>query len=92
MLAAGPGAFPCTVRLSRDKEHHSRLALRTSCRTWLHRDQIRSDQDQIVHGAKDTKGPTLGDTFLLPAPLRRIVRNDDRTLRVDAWTPALNHA
>jgi hypothetical protein len=57
-------------------------------RTWLDEDQL--SKQQIVLCEKGEPGKQLGDSWLKPAPLRRIERSGSGEVHVRVWRPELS--
>jgi hypothetical protein len=67
LLPSGSGVFICQILLGIEKSDQS-FAFHVRARTWIHNDQLRDNQYSIASDALD--GESLGDSFLLPYPLR----------------------
>jgi hypothetical protein len=85
LLPSTHGAFLCSA-LTGDVTGYGRIPY-AHVRTWLDRDQLRDDQRPIPASASEGD-KRMGDSYLLPAPLRRIFPNGDRA-RVAVLIPDL---
>ena len=70
-VKAGAGAFRCEMQGGPDKLNNGELSFFAFARTWI--DDTRLHEDQVPLCEKGEPGDRLGDTWLLPRPLRRIV-------------------
>jgi hypothetical protein len=70
-LPAGPGAFMCKVSMAPDMSLERQVAMHIVGRTWVSDDQLREDQVKRIDDG--LSGERLGDSWLLPAPLRRVL-------------------
>lgn len=89
LLPAGNSVFVCSARLAEDVSAGNEPRCHLTARTWLHSDQLHDDQHALL--VDGTAGDRLGESLLLPMPLRRI-RTDagaGGTLSVLSWAPGL---
>jgi hypothetical protein len=70
-VKAGAGAFRCEMQGGPDKLNNGELGFFAFTRTWI--DAARLHEDQVPLHEKGKPGNRLGDTWLLPHPLRRII-------------------
>jgi hypothetical protein len=56
-------------------------------RTWLSDDMLRDDQTPLIDDG--TPGDRLGDSWLLPAPLRRTAADSAGMAIVETWAPGM---
>jgi hypothetical protein len=75
LLPSTHGAFLCSA-ITGDVPEYGRIPY-AHVRTWLDRDQLRDDQRPIPVPAGEGER-RMGDSYLLPAPLRRIFPEGDR--------------
>jgi hypothetical protein len=75
---AGAGCFAGYFRTGRDASAGGELMAHVRVRTWLDENQLHADQ--IVMAEKGRPGERLGDSWLLPVPLRHL--ETDRRNRV----------
>jgi hypothetical protein len=87
LIPAGPGAFVCSLRSGRDVSQAHAPMLHVSARTWLSDDMLRDDQTPLVDDG--LPGDRLGDSWLLPAPMRRTMVDDVGVARVASWAPGM---
>jgi hypothetical protein len=71
LLDTGSGAFICGVAIIEEVTTGPSLYIRA--RTWLHHDQFSDHQISLPSGRP---GDRLGEGMLLPAPFRRLVKED----------------
>jgi hypothetical protein len=64
-LPAGNGGFVATIEVSRDVDTGGTIMVHAHAHTWLHNDQLPDAQPPIA-----AVGDRLGDSVLLPLPLR----------------------
>jgi len=76
LVPAGPGGFVCEFSYGCDYERNDRVSLHVRAITWVHRDQFYADQVPPALARPDA--PSLGGTWLLPYPLRRITHDGTR--------------
>jgi hypothetical protein len=75
LLRAGGGGFVCELHCGEDVSIGGELSCYAFVRTWLDDDRLHDDQVTLVDDG--APGERLGDTFLLPAPFRRLVRTGE---------------
>jgi hypothetical protein len=68
-VKAGAGAFRCEMQ--GDKDNNDEISVFAFARTWI--DDARLYEDQVPLCERGEPGDRLGDNWLLPRPLRRIV-------------------
>ena len=88
LLPAGAGAFRCEFRCGADVSQGEAISAHLFAHTWLHQDQLFSDQ-QLVRLDEALPGERLGDGLLLPVPLRRLIAEGDNTVRIHRWAPGM---
>jgi len=89
-VAAGPGAFICHCSITPDQSMGGELQMHVFAHTWVADDQ--RSETQVVHIGDGGPGERLGDHWLLPMPMRRIVRvqvGDNDVATVVCWSPAV---
>jgi hypothetical protein len=86
LVPAGPGAFICTMVHGEDTSQQDGLSVHVRAHTWLSDDMLRDDQTPLDNGLP---GDRMGDSWLLPAPLRRIVRTAGGMTGVQVRTAGL---
>lgn len=69
LLPAGPGAFRCDARIGADDSLRGAPSLHLFAATWIADDMLGANQVKLE--AAGVPGERLGDTWLLPPPLRR---------------------
>lgn len=75
LIGAGRGAFICEIDSGFDVSvKEPTIFIRAI--TWIDDDQIRPDQI-VLREREGSDGPRLGDTWLLPKPLRTTARQDN---------------
>ena len=84
LVPAGDGVFVCGLVLGEDVKFGT--AAHVFAHTWLHNDQLHDDQTPLL--VERGTGARLGESLLLPLPLRRMTRVDGQ-LKVVAWQPAV---
>lgn len=77
LLATPGGAFMSEFHIGAYQADEQDRECIVRPRTWLDQDQLHDDQTVLPRGE-----PTLGATFLLPRPARRLRRAPDYSLRV----------
>jgi hypothetical protein len=82
-VRAGPGAFHSRLLVGTDDDDQGLIV---SARTWVADGQLFDNQ--VVHVGEGKPGERLGDTYLLPLPLRWGMMDPDGTARVEVWEPA----
>jgi hypothetical protein len=87
LVPAGPGAFICSLKSGRDVSRAYEPMLRVSAHTWLSDDMLRDDQTPLIDDG--SPGDRLGDSWLLPAPMRRVTMNHVGVARVESWAPGM---
>lgn len=88
LLPAGPGAFVCSLLIGPDISIDGQQLLRLRVHTWLADDMLRDNQTSLIDDG--AAGHRLGDSWLLPAPLRRTVLEPGGKVRVILrWAPGL---
>lgn len=85
LLPAGEGAFACKLIFS-THEANDGPGCHVRAETWLHRDQFFPEQEAALVNCEGEAGLRLGDTWLLPGPLRRFQKDG----QVLVWTPGSN--
>jgi hypothetical protein len=86
LLHAGQGAFVCSVRHGRDISLGREQSIHVRAHTWIDADQLHDDQRVFADDGEP--GGRLGDTWLLPAPLRRLIPYEGK-LHAMAWLPGM---
>jgi hypothetical protein len=76
LVKAGPGGFVCHLQSGPDLSLGMQPEVHARSDTWLAADQLHDDQILLVDDGQP--GARLGDGWLVPAALRRIVRTGDR--------------
>jgi hypothetical protein len=89
MVPAGPGVFMCSALHGPDISTGGQINIHIHAHTWLHSDQLRDDQEAALIVAAGACQPRLAQSWLLPFPLRRLVRADDRCVHVLTWPPGM---
>jgi hypothetical protein len=74
LVKAGAGGFVCDLRLGRDTKSRFDCHVRIRTPTWLDEDQLHADQ--ILLSEPGAPGKRLGDSWLLPTPLKHIEWED----------------
>jgi hypothetical protein len=88
LIPAGPGAFVCSLRSGRDISRAHTPMLHVGAHTWLSDDMLRDDQTPLIDDG--SPGDRLGDSWLLPAPMRRTTMDDAGMARVTSlWAPGM---
>jgi hypothetical protein len=77
LIKAGPGGFVCHLHVGRDRSS-GRIDVMAHADTWVADDMLRDDQTLLADDGEP--GERLGDFWLLPAPLRRIVKDGLETI------------
>ena len=92
LLPAGPGAFVCEFSAGRDISDSGELSAHLFLNTWLHDDQLHDDQALVLTDGID--GDRLGESILMPAPLRQFIEIGGGRVAVEtlAWMPETNLA
>jgi len=85
-VKAGAGAFRCEIHIARDVSLNGDFSVQVFVPTWI--DDARLHADQIPLCEKGEPGKRLGDGWLLPVPLRRIVETTPGCAEVVAWQSA----
>lgn len=88
MVPAGPGVFMCSALSGPDISTGGQINVHIHAHTWLHSDQLRDDQEAALIVAAGAGQPRLGQSWLLPFPLRRVVRDGARH-SILAWPPGM---
>ena len=86
LVKAGPGGFVCQLRVAGDRARGGALELYARSDTWLAEDMLRDEQ--ILLADDGAPGQRLGDRWLWPAPLVRIIRDGDM-INAAVWAPGL---
>jgi hypothetical protein len=81
-LPAGPGVFVCTMSARRDIGIRE-ISAHALARTWIHADMLHDNQHPIAVDAVAGE-ERIGDSFLLPAPLRKITCEGEK-MAVSVW-------
>jgi hypothetical protein len=84
-VKAGAGAFRGEIRIGRDVSLNDDFSAHTFVRTWI--DDAQLHEDQVVLCEKGAPGARLGDCWLLPMPLRRIIETESGCVDVAVWHP-----
>jgi hypothetical protein len=87
LLPAGTGVFRCEIRMGPDVSADRTLSLYLFAHTWLHNDQLHTDQTPLL--VDGTLGERLGEGFLLPVPLRRLIKTGPGQVQVATWAPGM---
>lgn len=88
LLPAGPGAFVCSLQVARDVSLAKAPAMHVGAHTWLSDDMLRDDQTPLIDDG--SPGDRLGDSWLLPAPMRRSTMDDaGGACLVATWAPGM---
>jgi hypothetical protein len=85
-VKAGAGAFRCNFVLAEDVSIAEELGCSIFTPTWI--DNARLYEDQIPLCEKGESGQRLGDSWLLPMPLRWISKTTAGCAEVRVWEPA----
>jgi hypothetical protein len=85
LVKAGAGGFVCSLRPG-EEVSLGRLTVSVRADTWLAEDMLHDDQVLLAEDGKP--GERLGDCWLVPAPLCRIVRQGEQ-LDAVLWGPGL---
>jgi hypothetical protein len=83
LLPAGDGCFACTLMACEEEVTRNEPQAHIRAGTWLHRDQLHDDQRPIA--IDGPPGHRLGESFLLPAPLRSTSIGEDGLMHVATW-------
>jgi hypothetical protein len=70
LIKAGAGAFTCNLLIGPEMSSGDALGAHCRVRTWIDDDRLRNDQIPFVQTGEP--GDRLGDSWLAPAPFRRI--------------------
>lgn len=94
LLPAGAGFFVCDMRLTKNGGIYSGAdvvrecdILSTRARTWLHRDQLPDEQEKLPVAVEGAPGEWMGDSWLLPEPLRDLVSDNENGFTVNVLMP-----
>lgn len=87
LLPAGPGAFVCSLQRGPDVSVANAPTLSVFAHTWLSDDMLRDDQTPLIDDG--SPGARLGDSWLLPAPMRRTMMDDAGVAWVASWAPGM---
>jgi len=85
-VRAGNGAFMCKVATGLDKSVGLEPMFYIQAVTWIADDMVHDDQALLV--ADGNPGERLVDSWLLPRPVRRIVRKDNK-IECYSWIAGL---
>ena len=72
LVPAGNGVLLCEGRTGRDRSSANAPIFYLKARSWLHLDQLHSDQELAILPPAAPGEEAFGDGVLLPAPLRAI--------------------
>ena len=86
LLPAGPGAFVCEVICGPDQSLGNSHSMFVTARTYLDADMLFETQVSIAVDARDGES-RMGDSFLLPFPLRRMTAEGEPGNRLIAVEP-----
>jgi hypothetical protein len=87
MLPAGDGVFRCEIIRAEDASQDLALQVHLFAHTWLHDDQLYDDQVPVL--VAGTEGNRLGQSVLLPAPLREFRKIEVDRFAVAVWAPGM---
>jgi hypothetical protein len=87
LVPAGPGAFVCGIQHGPDASIGNAMSVHVRAHTWLSDDMLRDDQTPLIDDG--LPGDRIGDSWLLPAPLRRIIKEPNGMAHVMARLPGL---
>lgn len=86
-IKAGAGCFPFYITVAEDISAGSAYSASVKVNTWLDEDQMF--EDQVILSEKGKPGETLGDSWLMPHPLRRITKVEPNlctVMTLNPWT------
>jgi hypothetical protein len=87
LVPAGPGAFVCGTAHGPDVSIDHQMSVHVRALTWLSTDMLRDDQVPLIDDG--APGNRLGDSWLMPAPLRRIDKGPGGMAQVLVRVPGL---
>jgi hypothetical protein len=86
LVKAGRGGFICTISTRPDVSLGGELAVHVRAETWVASEMLFENQKLLVGNGE--AGERLGDSYLLPPPLRKLEREGD-LVRSVIWSPGL---
>lgn len=91
LLPAGNGAFACEFVFAGSATGGVKtLIIRARARTWLHRDQLSDEQEEMAAFAGEASpGSRLIDKYLIPTAIREIEDSDGHVVRATVPLPEL---
>lgn len=87
LIPAGPGAFVCSIAHGPDVSIGLGMEVHVRAHTWLATDMLHDDQTPLIDDG--APGDRLGESWLMPAPLKRIIKAPNGEAQVMVRVPGL---